>query len=171
MRQVRIDLLVNILIFPNFDYLAWIWFGVHKRVYTVMGSSCNFHETLLQLCWPGTVRVLCRWLFGYMCERGIIQSTGHCLSCELSNTFFETNKSSTESESFQSEKHRLEWRLIDLRGIYFISHRKGGAEFYYATRKIENKRARRSLLICVYIFYMFFLIYRQVLQCFIIIQN
>ena len=46
--------------------------------------------------------------------------------------------------------------LIDLRGIYFISHGKGGAEFYYATRKIENKRARRPLLIlCTYILFVF----------------
>ena len=46
--------------------------------------------------------------------------------------------------------------LIDLRGIYFISHRKGGAEFYYAIRKIENKRARRPLVIlCIYILFVF----------------
>ena len=46
--------------------------------------------------------------------------------------------------------------LIDLRGISFISHGKGGAEFYYATRKIENKRARRPLLIlCIYILFVF----------------
>ena len=46
--------------------------------------------------------------------------------------------------------------LIDLRGIYFISHGKGGAEFYYASRKIENKRARRPLLIlCIYILFDF----------------
>ena len=36
--------------------------------------------------------------------------------------------------------------LIDLRGIYFISHGKGGAQFYYATRVFTDLSTSFTML-------------------------